>query len=75
MPADILKKHGVHPVPLGKGSELPGFYISLSKKNVSSTINMQKTGSIKSLPCSGLLLPFYELMKLGVLAKQTLKWP
>ena len=31
VPADILKNHGVHPVPLGKGSELPGFSISLSK--------------------------------------------
>ena len=31
LPADILKNHGVHPVPLGKGSELPGFFISLSK--------------------------------------------
>ena len=32
--------------------------------------NMQWKGSIKSLPCWGLLLPFYELMKLGVLAIQ-----
>ena len=31
VPADILKNHGVHPVPLGKGSELPDFSISLSK--------------------------------------------
>ena len=23
----------------------------------------------------GLLLPFYELMKLGILAKLTIKWP
>ena len=37
--------------------------------NISYTINMQRNGSIKSLPCSGLLLPLYELMKLGVLAK------
>ena len=29
--ADILKNHGVHPVPLGKGSKLPGFSICLSK--------------------------------------------
>ena len=29
--ADILKNHGVHPVPLGKWSKLPGFSISLSK--------------------------------------------
>ena len=29
--ADIMKNHGVHPVPLGNGSELPGFSISLSK--------------------------------------------
>ena len=43
--------------------------------NLSSTINMQTKGSIKSLPCRGLLLSFYELMKLGVLAKWTLKWP
>ena len=34
---------------------------------------MQRNGSIKSLPCSGLLLPLYELMKLGVLAKLTFK--
>ena len=35
------------------------------------TINLQKKkrGSLKSLPCRGLLLSFYEFMKLGVLAK------
>jgi len=30
---------------------------------------MQKNGSIKRLPCSGLLSSLYELMKEGVLAK------
>ena len=30
---------------------------------------MQRNGSIKSLPCSGLLLPLYELMKFGTLQK------
>ena len=50
------------------------FHISV-QINFSSTINMQRKGSMKSLPCSGLLLPFYELMKLGVLAKWTFKWP
>ena len=66
VPADILKNHGVHPVPLGKKSERPCFFLQI---NVSSTINMQSKGSIKSLPFTGHLLPFYELMKLGVLAK------
>ena len=33
---------------------------------------MQRKGSIKSVPCSGLLLLFYELMKLGVLANAAL---
>ena len=32
----------------------------------SSAINMQRKGCIKSFPCSGLLLPFYELMKLSL---------
>ena len=73
--ADILKNYVVYPVPLGKWSNLPGFFsISLSKWIVSSNINMKIKGSIKLLLCSGLLLPFYELTKLGVLAKQTLKW-
>ena len=31
---------------------------------------MQRKGFIKSLPCSGLFLLFYELMKLGVLAME-----
>ena len=31
VPADILTNHGVHPVPLEKELELPGFSISLSK--------------------------------------------
>ena len=30
---------------------------------------MQTKGSLKCLPCRGLLLSFYELLKLGVLAK------
>ena len=30
---------------------------------------MQTKGYIESLPCRGLLLSFYELMKMGVLAK------
>ena len=59
VPADILKNHGMHSVPFIKGSELPGFSLQI---NVSSTVNMQRKGSIKSLPCSGLLLTFYELM-------------
>ena len=49
------------------------FHISV-QINVSSTINMDTKGSIKNLPCRGLLLSCYELMKLGVLAKWTLKW-
>ena len=44
------------------------FHISV-QINFSSTINMQRNGSMKSLPCSGLLLPLYELMKLGVPTK------
>ena len=59
VPADILKNHGMHYVPFIKGSELPGFSVQI---NVSSTVNMQRKGSIESLPCSGLLLTFYELM-------------
>ena len=43
--------------------------------NVSFTIIMQRKGSVKSLPCNGVLLPFYELMKLRVFEKQTFKWP
>ena len=50
------------------------FHMSV-QTNFSSTHIMQRNGSIKSLPWSGLLLPLYELMKLGVLAKWTLKWP
>ena len=50
------------------------FHISI-RLNISSTIIMPGKGSIKSLPCIALLLPFYELMKLGVLAKWTFKWP
>ena len=50
------------------------FHISV-QINVSSTINMQTNGSIKSLPCRGILLSVYELMKLRVLTKWTLKWP
>ena len=42
---------------------------------LSFTINMRQKGFIKSLPCRGLVLPFYELMKLGVLAKWKLKLP
>ena len=70
--AGILKNHGMHPVLLGKWAELPGFSISV-QINVSSTINMQKKGSIKSSPCRGLLLSFYDILKLGVLAKWSLK--
>ena len=34
---------------------------------------MQIMGSIKSWPSSGLFLPFYELLKWGVLEKPTFK--
>ena len=45
------------------------FFLHISVQiNVSSTINMPTKGSIKSLPCRGLLLLFYEFMKLGILA-------
>ena len=43
--------------------------------NFSSTINMRWKDSVKSLACRGHLLPFYELMKLAVLAKQTFILP
>ena len=37
---------------------------------------MQRKGSIKKRwPFKGLLLPFYELRQLGVLAKCTFEWP
>ena len=68
MPADILKNHGLHAVPLGKGSELACLFHISVQINVSSTIHMQRKGSRKSLPCSGLLLSFYALMKFGVIA-------
>ena len=58
LPADILKNHGVHPVLLGKYAELPGFFHIAVQINVSSAINMQTNGSIKSLTCRGLLLSF-----------------
>ena len=55
--------------PLRKVIKAPwSFHISV-QINFFTTINMQRNGSIKSLPCSGLLLPLYELMKLGVLEK------
>ena len=73
--ADILKNHGMHPVPLGQWSKLPGFSISLVKSFFPPPIICKENDSVKSLPCSGLLLPLYELMKFGVLAKWTLKWP
>ena len=63
-PADILKNHERDQSFLFFSSS-----ISLSNKKVSSTINMQRKGFIKSLPGTGFLLPFYELMKLGILAK------
>ena len=34
---------------------------------------MQRKGSIKSLHCRGLLLPFYELMKLGGTCKMNIQ--
>ena len=65
--ADILKNRWCASCPLRKVIKVPGFiYVQI---NFSSTNNIQRNGSIKSLPCSGLLLPLYELMKLGVLAK------
>ena len=73
--ADILTNHGMYPVPLGKWSKLLGFFHISVQINFSTTINMQRNGSIKSLSCSGLLLQLYDFMKLGVLAKWTLKWP
>ena len=39
----------------------------------SSTINIQRNGSIKSLPCSGLLLALYELMKWGGTCKMNIE--
>ena len=70
VPANILKIHDVHPVLWGKWAELPGFFHISVQINVSSTINMQTKVSIESLPSRGLLLSFYELMKLGVLANE-----
>ena len=61
--------------PLRKVIKASSFFHISVQINFSSTIKMQRYGSIKSLPCSGLLLPLYELMKLGVLAIWTLKWP
>ena len=43
VPEDILKNHGVHPVPLGKGSELTGLFIKGVHK---------KTKPPKSSKCS-----------------------
>ena len=42
--------------------------------NVSTNTNMQWKDSLKSLPCREYLSLFYELMKLVVLAKVTLKF-
>ena len=58
----ILKNHSVHPVPLGKGSELPEFFHISVQTHVSSTIHMQRKGPIKSFPYNGLLLPLYEII-------------
>ena len=66
--ANILNNHGVHPVLLESEQSFLVFHISV-QLNVPSTIDMQTKGYIESLPCRGLLLSFYELMKLGVLAK------
>ena len=60
--------------PLRKVGRASWFFHIFVQINVSSTINMQTKGSIKSLQCRGLLLSFYELMNLGVLSKWTLKW-
>ena len=68
VPPANLQNHGVTSYPLRK-------VIRSFHKNFSSTINMQRKSSIKSLPWRGLMLPFYESMKLGVLAKLTLKCP
>ena len=70
VPADILKSHGVHPVPLGNRSELPVFFLHISVQiTFSSNINMQIKGFIKILPWSGLLLPFYEFMNIEMALK------
>ena len=64
--ADILKNHGM----------IRASWFS----HISVQINFRplwickERGPIKRLPWSGLLLPFYELMKLWVLSKSTLKW-
>ena len=50
------------------------FHTSASIK-MSSTIHLQWMDYMKSLPCRGYLLPFYELIKLVILAKQTFKLP
>ena len=72
----ILKKHSVHPVPLGKGSELPEFFHISVQTHVSSTIHMQRKGPIKSFPYNGLLLPLYEIIggtcKINI--EMSLKW-
>ena len=51
------------------------FFSHMSVKiKFSSTINMQRKGSKKRLPCRG-LLPFYEIMKLGYLQNAHLNGP
>ena len=53
----------------------PSWFFHITVKiNFSSTINMQLKGSTKRMPFRGLLLPFYELMKLWVPSKQWFKW-
>ena len=65
VPADTLKNHGVHPVPLGKRSKLPGFSTSFFKWIFPSPLTCKERVLLKSLPCSGILLSFYELLKGG----------
>ena len=62
-----MKNYGArgHSVPSGRKSD--GLVYSYHCPNLSSTINMQLNGSMKSVFCMGLLLPFYQLMMLVVL--------
>ena len=58
------------PCPLRNVNKASWFFHISVQINFSSSINLQRNGSIKMLPGSGLLLSLYELMKLGVLANE-----
>ena len=60
--ADIM----THILSREEGLQIFCFFPYLCLNKFSSAINVQSNGSIKSLPCSGLLLPSYEIIKLGV---------